>query len=355
MELNAAAWRGRPVLVTGHTGFKGSWLCWWLKALGAEVSGIALEPPTRPSLFEASGLGTEMRSHLQDVRDAERFAALVRSERPAIIFHLAAQSLVREGYRQPAATFATNVMGTVNCLEAARGCEGVRAIVVVTSDKCYEEVPSARPYREADPLGGHDPYAASKAAAEIATQAYRRSFFEQGAALVASARAGNVIGGGDWATDRLVPDAVRAFAAGKPLSVRNPRATRPWQHVLEPLRGYLMLGERLLAQDRSAAAAWNFGPAEEDTRPVSWVADRLVASWGEGAHWTPDGAAHPREAPQLQLDSGKAVRELGWRPVLRLEPALEWVAAWHRAVASGRSAKAVTLEQIEDYRMRCAA
>lgn len=345
-----SVWAGRPVLVTGHTGFKGSWLCWWLKRLGARVAGIALSPATEPSLFEASGLASEIRSVVQDVRDAAGVAEAFRTHRPHVVFHLAAQSLVREGYRRPAETFETNVSGTVNCLEAARHCDSVRAVVVVTSDKCYEERNLGRPYREEDALGGHDPYAASKACAEIVTQAYRRSYFEAGPVLVASVRAGNVIGGGDWSADRLVPDALRAFAAGTELRLRSPAAVRPWQHVLEPLRGYLQVAERLLDSDRRAACAWNLGPEQADAQPVAWVVEQLARRWGPGARWSVDAKGdHPREAAELTLDAGKAARELGWRPRLPLERGLDWVVDWHRAIASGRSPKAVTLEQIERY------
>ncbi len=345
-----SAWAGRPVLVTGHTGFKGSWLCWWLTRLGAEVSGIALAPATQPSLFEASGLASEMRSGIQDVRDAAGVLEAFRAHRPEVVFHLAAQSLVREGYRRPAETFDTNVSGTVHCLEAARHCESVRAVVVVTSDKCYEERPLGRPFVEEDPLGGHDPYAASKACAEIVTHAYRRSYFEAGPVLLASVRAGNVIGGGDWSADRLVPDAVRAFSSGTELRLRSPAAVRPWQHVLEPLRGYLLVAERLLRGERSAATAWNLGPDQADARPVAWVVEQLARRWGPQARWsTEQKGDHPRETPELTLDAGKASRELGWRPLLPLEQGLDWAVDWYRTAASGASAKTVTLEQIERY------
>jgi CDP-glucose 4,6-dehydratase len=337
------------VLVTGHTGFKGGWLCWWLKQLGANVAGVALDPSTTPSLFDASGLSSAVASVKGDVRDPAAMAAAFRDHRPEVVFHMAAQSLVRESYRSPAETISTNVDGTVNCLEAARHCASVRAVVVVTTDKCYRNPGAGHAFREEDELGGDDPYAASKACAEMVTQAYRKSFFhERGAALVASVRAGNVIGGGDWAADRLVPDAVRAFAAARPVRVRNPEATRPWQHVLEPLRGYLLLAERLHAGERGTARAWNFGPDQADARPVSWIADQLVRRWGGVARWQRDAAGQPHEAAALALDSSRARAELGWRPVLPLDKALDWVVEWYQTFAS-RGARQVTLEQIARY------
>ncbi len=348
-------WHGRPVLVTGHTGFKGSWLCWWLKQLGATVAGVALDPPTSPSLFEASGLGKEIPSRKGDVRDLEAMHAALRDHRPEVIFHMAAQSLVRESFRSPVETFTTNVTGTVNCLEAARRCRSVRAVVVVTTDKCYRNLDSPHACREEDALGGDDPYSASKACAELVTQAYRKSFFQAPAgALVASARAGNVIGGGDWAADRLVPDAMRAFASAQQVRIRNPGSIRPWQHVLEPLRGYLALAERLHGGERGAATAWNFGPDQADARPVSWVVDQLARRWGGGAGWQRDAGEQPAEAPALVLDNSKARAELAWRPSLPLEKALDWVVEWYRALASHGDARALTLGQIDRYQAMCA-
>jgi len=343
-------WRGRPVLVTGHTGFKGAWLCWWLQHLGARTAGLALDPPTSPSLFEASGLARSMHSMKGDVRDLATVEAVFRGHRPEIVIHMAAQSLVRESYRDPVGTFGTNVLGTVNCLEAARRSESVRSMLVVTTDKCYRNVGSNRRYRESDELGGDDPYAASKACAEFVTAAYRKSFFDtHGEALVASARAGNVIGGGDWAADRLVPDAMRAFSTAQPVRIRNPGATRPWQHVLEPLHGYLMLAERLHAGDRSAAGAWNFGPDPADVQAVSRIVDGLIGRWGGSATTQRDEGAQPHEAMALALDSSKARTELGWRPALGLEKALDWVVDWYKAIAGSGAARAITLEQIGRY------
>lgn len=343
-------WAGRRVLVTGHTGFKGSWLSLWLHALGAEVTGYALPPPTEPSLFDAARIG-EVIDHIEgDVRDLAALRQAVARARPEVIFHLAAQPLVRLSYEQPVETYATNVMGTVHLLEAARQVPGVKAIVCVTSDKCYENREWVWPYRESDPMGGHDPYSSSKGCAELVTAAYRNSYFSSGGPALASVRAGNVIGGGDWAVDRLVPDLVRAFEAGASPLIRSPDSVRPWQHVLEALGGYLLLAERLLTDDRSFADAWNFGPSDEDARPVSWIVERMRTAWGGGAGAAlPDSGPRPHEAGLLRLDTSKARAALGWRPALRLEQALEWIVAWHKAVGAGEDTRAVTLRQIEDY------
>jgi CDP-glucose 4,6-dehydratase len=285
-----------------------------------------------------------------DVRDLPTVEAVFGEHRPEIVIHMAAQSLVREAYRDPIGTFGTNITGTVHCLEAARRCTSVRAVLVVTTDKCYRNVGSSRGYRETDELGGEDPYAASKACAEFVTAAYRNSFFEtRGEALVASARAGNVIGGGDWACDRLVPDAMRAFSAARPVRIRNPGSTRPWQHVLEPLRGYLMLAERLHAGDRKVAGAWNFGPDPADVQPVSRIVEALIGRWGGGAAAQRDEGSHPHEAVVLALDSSKARTELGWRPTIDLEKALDWVVEWYKAIAGSGDSRAITLEQIGRY------
>ncbi|WCM29055.1 CDP-glucose 4,6-dehydratase [Sphingomonas sp. QA11] len=346
----SGTWSRRRVLVTGHTGFKGSWLSLWLNAMGAEVTGFALPPPTEPSLFETARVAGLVRHVEGDVRDLAAVRAVVEASRPEVIFHLAAQPLVRLSYVEPVETYATNVMGTVHMLEAARRATGVKAIVCVTSDKCYENREWIWPYRENDPMGGHDPYSSSKGAAELVVSAWRRSFFAEGGPLLASVRAGNVIGGGDWAADRLLPDLVRAFEAGAAPLIRAPDAVRPWQHVLEALGGYLMIAERLLAGERQFADAWNFGPGDEDARPVSWIVERMRAGWGGGAaDAVPDTGARPHEAGLLRLDCSRARAALGWRPGLTLEQALDWIVAWHKAVASGADARTVTRAQITDY------
>lgn len=343
-------WRGRRVLVTGDTGFKGSWLSLWLHALGAEVTGFALPPPTRPSLFEAAGIG-ELIHHVEgDVRDAAAVHAVVEGARPDVIFHLAAQPLVRLSYEQPVETYATNVMGTVHLLEAARAVPGVAAVVCVTSDKCYENREWVWPYRESDPMGGHDPYSSSKGCAELVVAAWRSSYFHDSGPLIASVRAGNVIGGGDWAAERLVPDLVRAFEVEQAPVIRSPDAVRPWQHVLEALGGYLLIAERLLGGEARFADAWNFGPADDDARPVSWIVEKMRAAWGDDAAGPlADAAPRPHEAGLLRLDCSKARAALGWRPALTLEQALDWIVAWHKATGTGSEARAVTLSQIADY------
>ncbi len=348
--LVSALWSGRRVLVTGHTGFKGSWLSLWLHSLGAEVTGFALPPPTEPSLFEAARIGELVRHVEGDVRDLAALQKAVAEARPEVVFHLAAQPLVRLSYEEPVETYATNVMGTVHLLEAVRQASGVMAVVSITSDKCYENREWVWPYRESDPMGGHDPYSSSKGCAELVTAAWRSSYFAHEGPLLASVRAGNVIGGGDWAADRLVPDLVRAFEAGLSPLIRSPDSVRPWQHVLEALGGYLLLAERLLAGERDFAEGWNFGPADEDARPVSWIVDRMRAAWGGGAaDALPDTGARPHEAGLLRLDCSKARAALGWRPALRLEQALDWIVGWHKAVGAGEDARAVTLAQIADY------
>lgn len=360
MALNPGFWRGRRVLVTGHSGFKGTWLCWWLHELGAQVAGVSLDPPSAPCLSEVTALDREIVSERCDVRDGAALRAAVARHQPEIVFHLAAQSLVRRSYAMPVETFATNVAGTVNCLQSVLECASVRAAIMVTSDKCYRDDGRDHAYVESDPLGGHDPYAASKACAEIVTASYREALFSRrDGALVASARAGNVLGGGDWAEDRLVPDALAAFTAGTPLILRNPRATRPWQHVLEALHGYLIVGERLHGGDRSAAAAWNFGPDAADIRSVAWVADQLARCWGAAAGWQHAQDAHPHETADLGLDSSRARSQLGWRPRLGLEQALHWTVEWHRTYLDGGAdsavARAATRAQIGRYRALCAA
>jgi len=353
--LTRAFWSGRRVFVTGDTGFKGSWLCLWLERLGARVTGFALDAPTQPSLFEEAALARGIVHVAGDVRDATAVRDAMKRADPEVVFHLAAQSLVRQSYAEPVETFATNVMGTVHVLDAARHAGGVRALVNVTSDKCYENLETGRAYVEGDTLGGHDPYSNSKACSELVTMAYRQSFFSQagGSSMpvgIASARAGNVIGGGDWALDRLVPDLLRAFDRGVPAIVRRPHSVRPWQHVLEPLAGYLALAERLYAEPQRYAGAWNFGPRADDMRSVAEIATALSTALGDGAAFDvqPEPGA-PHEAGLLLLDAGKARNELGWDSALELDEALVWIADWHRARRAGASARAITLEQIARY------
>jgi CDP-glucose 4,6-dehydratase len=342
-------WTGRRVLVTGHTGFKGAWLSLWLTQLGAQVVGFSDGVPTTPSLYESARVGELVESVTGDVRDADAVRAVVARTAPEVVLHLAAQPLVRRSFAAPVGTLAVNVMGTAHVLEAVRATASVRSVVVVTSDKCYENREWPWAYREDEALGGHDPYSASKAAAELVTASYRASFFAApDAAAIASARAGNVIGGGDWAQDRLVPDLARAAAAGVPLALRNPGAVRPWQHVLDPLAGYLVLAQRAFA-DRACARAFNFGPAGDDARPVGWVVERLAARFGDAVRVEADAGPHPHEAHHLRVDSSLARSALGWRPGWDLETALDRTADWYRAHAAGADARALSLEQLESY------
>jgi CDP-glucose 4,6-dehydratase len=355
--VNPTFWRDKRVLLTGHTGFKGSWLSLWLQSLGARTTGYSLAPPTAPSLYELARVGEGMESVEADVRDAGALARAFESAGPEMVIHMAAQSLVRRSYADPVETYETNVMGTIKVLEAARRSPSVRAVLVVTSDKCYENREWVWGYREDDPLGGYDPYSSSKGCAEIATAAWRRSFFGRGKdgaggspAAVASARAGNVIGGGDWAEDRLLPDIFRALLEGRSVLIRNPAAVRPWQHVLEPLGGYLLLAERLYESGAEYAEGWNFGPADDDARPVSWIVERLTRAWGEGSPgWRRDGGENPHEAHYLKLDCSKARQRLGWRPRWTLDDALGASVEWFKAYRLGRGAREISLAQIGAY------
>jgi CDP-glucose 4,6-dehydratase len=346
--IDAGFWRGRRVFLTGHTGFKGAWAALVLRHLGAEVTGFSLAPEFENGIFCAAQVSQDVAHIIGDIRDRPALTAAMAKAQPEIVIHMAAQSLVRLSYAEPIDTYSTNVLGTAHLLEAVRQNPSAQAVVVVTSDKCYENVGRAWSYRETDALGGHDPYSSSKACAEIVTEAYRRSFFHaRGSAHVASVRAGNVIGGGDWARDRLVPDAMSAFAARQPLQIRNPTAVRPWQHVLDPVLGYLRLAERLVRQGGRFCGAWNFGPAPGSEVPVSTIADHLVGLWQDGAQWRHEVGDHPHEAAYLKLDCTKAASELQWRPLLGLDEALRATVEWYRALQDGMNMRKVTLAQIE--------
>jgi CDP-glucose 4,6-dehydratase len=342
-------WGGKRVLLTGHTGFKGAWLALWLHRLDARVRGFALPPDTNPNLFEAADVGSRCDSLFGDVRRFDQLTNAITLFRPDIVFHLAAQSLVQRSYLEPVETYETNVMGTINLLEAVRRTPSVRAVVVVTSDKCYENREWVWAYREDEALGGYDPYSSSKACAEIALAAWRRSFLQAAGVGVASARAGNVIGGGDWAKHRLIPDCIRALASGKSIAIRNPQATRPWQHVLEAIGGYMILAERLWADRLAVAEAWNFGPDNNDVGPVHFLADRVTALWGNDARWMHVDSEVGHEASMLSLDSSKARVRLGWRPRLRLPDALEWTVVWYKRHNEGASADTLVFGDIERY------
>jgi CDP-glucose 4,6-dehydratase len=338
------------VFLTGHTGFKGAWLSVLLSRLGAQVHGFALPPEHSNGLFSVAGVEQMVLHRIGDVRDLEAVRGAMAEARPSVVIHMAAQSLVRRSYVAPVETYATNVMGTVNLLEAIRSSKSVEAAIVVTSDKCYEDTGSSQPYREGDRLGGRDPYSNSKGCAELVTAAYRQSFFSQPpTCLVASARAGNVIGGGDWAEDRLVPDAMRAFMDERPLVIRNPRSIRPWQHVLDPLAGYLVLAQSLAADGARYAQGWNFGPSSASEVPVEIIVQRLIALWGGSARWQQDGGDYPHEAATLRLDCARATEQLGWCPLLSLDQTLRYTVEWYTAYHNGGDLRAVTAAQIEQF------
>ena len=352
--MNPGFWQGKKVLLTGHTGFKGSWLSLWLQSLGANVVGYALPPPTNPSLFDSANIELGMTSIMGDIRDLDTLKQVFTEHSPEIVIHMAAQPLVRYSYQNPVETYSTNVMGTVNLLEAVRHCATVKSVVNITTDKCYENREWAWGYRENEPMGGYDPYSNSKGCAELVASAYRSSFFnpetyaQHGVAL-ASVRAGNVIGGGDWAQDRLIPDILNAFEQGRLVDIRNPHAIRPWQHVLEPLRGYLTLAEKLYENGVSYAEGWNFGPNDEDAKPVGWIVEQMAALWGEDANWQIDQGEHPHEAHYLKLDISKARSRLNWHPALRLNQALELIVDWSKQRQAGTDLRDLTLKQIQDY------
>jgi len=347
-------WQGRRVFLTGHTGFKGGWLSLWLAEKGAQIRGYALDPASESNFFTSASVAAILDDVRGDVRDYAKLEAAITEFRPEVIFHLAAQPLVRRSYADPLGTYATNVMGTAHVLEAIRKTPSVRAAICITTDKVYQNQEWVWPYRETDPLGGYDPYASSKACAEIVSAAYRSSFFpvdrfEEHHVALATARAGNVIGGGDWSEDRLIPDLIRGFQAKHPVLIRRPKAIRPWQHVLEPLHGYILLAEHLLANPERVASSFNFGPSEEDGWPVERIATTIAKIWDEGASWVRDLAPAVHEAHTLRLDASKARAELGWQPRLRIETALEWTVAWYRASRQGADMGQETLAQIAAY------
>lgn len=349
MVVSPTFWSGRRVLLTGHTGFKGSWLALWLDELGAQVHGYALPAATEPAFWQLARLYERVPGTLADIRDAKRLAGIVREFRPDIVLHLAAQPLVRESYRTPADTYAVNVMGTLNLLEAVRSADSVRAVVVVTSDKCYENREWSWPYREQDALGGYDPYSSSKACVELLCQSWRESFLREVGIALATARAGNVLGGGDWSADRLVPDILRTWHAGEILTLRFPQAVRPWQHVLEPLQGYLILAQALVEQGEVAASAWNFGPDTEAVITVEQLVTKLARLWPDNARWQVDAKVQPHEAGLLSLDASRARRLLGWTPRWNLTQALEQTLDWHHAWHLGKDMQTFSRAQIAAY------
>ena len=347
-------WKGKRVFLTGHTGFKGSWLSLWLQFLGAKVIGYALSPPTAPSLFDIARVGEGMQSIIADIRDLSTLQRTMQSIQPDIVIHMAAQPLVRLSYENPVETYATNVMGTVHLLEAVRHTPSVQAVVIITTDKCYENREWVWGYRENEPMGGYDPYSNSKGCAELVSAAYRSSFFNPNTyahhgVAIATVRAGNVIGGGDWAKDRLIPDILSAFEMHKPLKIRNPNAIRPWQHVLEPLRGYLTLAERLYTHGPRYAEPWNFGPNDEDAKPVAWIVKYMADFWGNDASWQIEDADHLHEATYLKLDISKVRTRLNWHPLLTLKQALDLIIDWSQARQKGADMQSITLGQIKTY------
>lgn len=352
--MNSLFWQGKRVFLTGHTGFKGSWLSLWLQNLGARITGYSLDVPTHPSLFKSANVGNGMTSIIGDVRDGDALMKAISDAKPEIVIHMAAQALVRKSYAEPVETYSTNVMGTVNLLEAVRKCAGIRAVVNVTTDKCYENREWVWSYRENEPMGGYDPYSNSKGCAELVTGAYRNSFFnpseiDRHGIGVATARAGNVIGGGDWAEDRLIPDVLKAFSQNRTLIIRSPSAIRPWQHVLEPLRGYLTLAELLYEDGKTFSDAFNFGPRADDTQDVEWVVKKVADLWDTAATWKIDAGAHPHEALHLKLDISKAEHYLRWHPRLCLDEAINLTVEWYKGFNDGKDVREITLSQIECY------
>ena len=348
--IDPTFWKGRKVFITGNTGFKGSWISLWLGQLGAKVTGYALEAPTNPSIFQITEVDKALVDSIHgDMRDAAALTSAMREAEPEVVIHMAAQSLVRDSYTDPVGTYSTNVMGTVNLLEAVRKTPSVNAVLNITSDKCYENKEWIWGYRENEAMGGYDPYSSSKGCAELVTSAYRRSFLQDAGIALATARAGNVIGGGDWAKDRIVPDAISAFIENRPLIIRNPMATRPWQHVLEPLSGYLTLCQQLINHPEEYAEGWNFGPNDEDVQPVSSLADTMVKLWGDNAQWQLDDGAHPHEARYLKLDCTRAKTQLKWKPIWGLDHALDETVRWYKSWHNQDDMYGLTVRQIESY------
>jgi CDP-glucose 4,6-dehydratase len=341
-------WQGKRVFLTGHTGFKGSWLSLWLTSLGATVKGYALSPPTTPSLFNEAKVDSLIDSQIADIRDQDTLRESMVSFSPDILIHMAAQPLVRYSYNEPIETYEVNVIGTAKVLEVARSCSNLKSIVNITTDKCYENDGRIKGYKENDPMGGYDPYSSSKGCAELVTSSYRRSFMQEQGIGLASVRAGNVIGGGDWAGDRLIPDILRSFENGNPVVIRNPKATRPWQHVLEPLSGYLVLAQRLYKNREEYAEGWNFGPNEQDVKPVDWILDKMIDNW-DNSSWKLDESSSPHEADFLKLDISKAKSKLGWNPVWELSHTLEKIVNWHQAWLNKEDMQTICLAEIEEY------
>jgi len=341
-------WQGKRVFLTGHTGFKGSWLSLWLTSLGATVKGYALSPPTIPSLFNEAKIDSIIDSQIGDIRDQDTLHNSMTIFNPDVLIHMAAQPLVRHSYNAPIETYEVNVIGTAKVLEVARSCINLKAIVNITTDKCYENDGRSQGYKESDPMGGYDPYSSSKGCAELVASAYRRSFLQDQGIGVASVRVGNVIGGGDWANDRLIPDILRSFEKNEPVVIRNPKATRPWQHVLEPLSGYLILAQKLYEDQKKYAEGWNFGPNEQDVKPVDWILDKMISKWPNSS-WELDQNSNPHEASFLKLDITKAESKLGWQPVWELSHTLEKIIGWHRAWLDKEDMQAICLAEIEEY------
>jgi len=348
--MNLEFWKDKRVFITGHTGFKGAWTVLWLKRMGAVIKGYALEPSTSPSLFGIANVEEGIESQTGDIRDLDTLKKSILEFEPEIVIHMAAQPLVRLSYKDPVGTYETNVMGVVNLLESVRACASIKSVINVTTDKCYENNEWDWGYRENEPMGGHDPYSNSKGCAELVTSAYRKSFFgSESSVSLASCRAGNVIGGGDWSDDRLIPDVLHAFVKGEPVLIRNPFATRPWQHVLEPISGYLTLAEKLYDTDNEFDEGWNFGPRYKDVRTVGGVLDYLVAHWPKSASWQLDSEEQPHEAQLLKLDISKAKVKLNWQPLWELDTTLQLIIDWHQSWLNGEDMQTVTLNQIISY------